>query len=241
MKKLTMMIALFAIAGLFHSAFAQEKQPNLQIEGGFTYDWGDVKPEDSPLKAKIKIMNAGDADLKITNVKPGCGCTTAPLEKDVIPPGGNTFLDVSLRMDNYTGDITKTIMIESNDPNKKRQMLRLKFNVVRPYKLFPRFLSFNRMYLNEESSGRVVINNNTKEPMTITKLEVQPADLKLSIKEGDIIPADNSISIDATYTPTSLEPFQGQVKVSVDNKDVSEPIVIRVWGRVVGNNQKSEN
>lgn len=239
MKKLTLIITIITLMGMIYGTASAQQEPNIQIEGGFTYDWGDVKPEDSPLKAKIKIMNTGNADLKISKVKPGCGCTTAPLEKDVIPPGGNTFLDVSLRMDTYTGDVTKTIMIESNDPNKKRSMLRLKFNVVRPYKLFPRFLSFNRMYLNEESSGRVVINNNTNEPMTITKIEMEPEDLNISIKEGDVIPPKESISIDATYTPTSVRPFTGAVKISVDNKDVEEPILIRVWGRIVGNTDKS--
>lgn len=59
-------------------AFAQ---PKISIQGGDTQDWGKVKPKDSPLKASIKITNEGSEELKISDVRPGCGCTTAPLDK----------------------------------------------------------------------------------------------------------------------------------------------------------------
>lgn len=241
MKKLTLILTLMVFS-LFN-LFAQEdlgKQPNLEVEGGFTYDWGNVKPEDSPLKAKIKIMNTGNADLNITKVKPGCGCTTAPLDKDVIKPGESTFLNISLKMENYTGDTRKTVMIESNDPNKKRQMLTLKFNVIRPYKVFPRFLSFNRMFLNQENSARIVINNNTDKPMKVKNIEVVPEGMKLSVKVGDVIPAKENLAVEAFYTPTTLDPFSGVVKIQVDNDEVEEPIVVRVWGRIVGDKPNKE-
>lgn len=241
MKKIITLAMLFISFNLFAQNNSDGDKtneyidgPRFEIEGGFTYDWGNVKPEDSPLKAKVKIMNTGNQLLEIKEVKPGCGCTTAPLQNDKIKPGEHTYLDVTLKMSNYSGNVRKTILIRSNDPTKARSVLTLKCNVQRPYKIFPRFLSFNRMYLNEVNSSRVNISNKTNKPMTITNLDFKPEGLKLNIKEGDVIPANETITIEASYTPTTVAPFSGVVKIEVDNAEVSEPIAIRVWGRIIG-------
>ena len=62
-------------------------QPQMEIIGGDTYNWGKVKPGKNPLKATILVRNIGNEELHITQVRPGCGCTTAPLDKDKLKQG----------------------------------------------------------------------------------------------------------------------------------------------------------
>ena len=43
---------------LLVGAFSITAQPRIEIEGGNSYSWGQVKPKDSPLKTTIKIKNS---------------------------------------------------------------------------------------------------------------------------------------------------------------------------------------
>jgi hypothetical protein len=44
------------------SAFAQ---PKIEILGGDTYNWGEIRPNQSPLRAKVQLKNVGKETLKI--------------------------------------------------------------------------------------------------------------------------------------------------------------------------------
>jgi len=77
MKKFVLILSMiFAIVSCGYS------QQKLEVIGCNNYDWGTTYPKDSPLKVKIKIKNSGNDILKIYEVKPACGCTTAPLDKN---------------------------------------------------------------------------------------------------------------------------------------------------------------
>ena len=60
-KIITLFFVIFSTSFLF-------AQPNLEFEGGNTYNWGKVKSKDSPLKAKIilkKIFVQGISNTKL--------------------------------------------------------------------------------------------------------------------------------------------------------------------------------
>src|SRR3989339_284691 len=97
------------------SAFVALAQPKIEIIGGDTYNWGQVKENQNPLKAKVQIKNAGTEKLIINEVKPTCGCTTAPLDKSELSAGEIATLDISLRISGHGNDISKSVKINSND------------------------------------------------------------------------------------------------------------------------------
>ena len=115
-------------------------QPKLEIVGGNSYDWGKVGPKDSPLKTKVKIKNTGNEQLIITNVKPSCGCTTAPLDKDKLNPGEVATIDVSFNVGSRAGVNSKTIRISSNDPANSTTIFRLSADVQKEVTVSPAFL-----------------------------------------------------------------------------------------------------
>ena len=51
-------------------------------------------------------------------MKPQCGCTTAPLKKDRIPPADSVSLDVVFDSKNITGVVNKKVTIVSNPPRR---------------------------------------------------------------------------------------------------------------------------
>lgn len=225
---------LYAITFLFLICFINLTfaGPKLEIEGGNTYDWGIVKPDQSPLKAKIKLWNKGDEQLEIKNVKPGCGCTTAPLDKNLLQPGEYATLDVSLNITSYNGDVTKSISIYTNEENNDHVVLFIKANVSRPVNVFPTYLAFSRLMVGEESSAKVVLTNNTDKPIKVNKITISDERIKLSLKNGDILQPKQPLSVDAFYKPDAPGRLDFNVVIETDSKE-ADKIEIRGWGNII--------
>ncbi len=211
--------------------------PKLEIEGGNTYDWGIVKPDQSPLKAKIKLWNKGDATLEIKNVKPGCGCTTAPLDKNILQPGEYATLDVSLNISSYNGDVTKSISIFTNQEENDHVVLFIKANVARPVNVFPTYLAFSRLFVGEESTAKVVLTNNTEKPIKVNDIKISDQRIKLSLKNGDILAPKQPVSVDAFFTPDAPGRLDFNVVIETDSKEANK-IEIRGWGNIINKETK---
>jgi len=227
MNRIYSVLAIFIIA--MSSLLAA---PKLEIEGGTTYDWGRVKPEDSPLKAKIKLWNRGDEVLHIKNVKPGCGCTTAPLDTNMIDPGKYATLEVSLNISSYNGPVTKSISVFSNDSSKDHAVLLIKADVTRPIASFPTYIAFSKLFVGEEGNTKVVLTNNTDKPITITNITSSDTRLKFNLKAGDVLPPKQPVSLDANIKPDKTGRLDFNVKIETDS-DEAKTLEVRGWGNIV--------
>jgi hypothetical protein len=62
------------------------------------------------------LPNRGGADLRIDHVKTSCGCTVAVLSDQMIPPGSEARVAVTLDTARLAGRTTKTVSVYTNDP-----------------------------------------------------------------------------------------------------------------------------
>jgi hypothetical protein len=60
------------------------------------------------------LYSTGDDTLRVTEVKPGCGCTQAPLDRDVLAPGDSARLEILFKTGRYSGSVTKRPTIFTN-------------------------------------------------------------------------------------------------------------------------------
>lgn len=82
------------------------------------YDFGKVMAE-TDNKYRFKFTNTGLKPLIISNVKASCGCTTPYKPEKPILPGKSDFIDVNFHPKaSQSGEITKTITVESNTKEK---------------------------------------------------------------------------------------------------------------------------
>ena len=88
-----------------------ESKMNVPVQ---TIDFG-YAPQKSQVTSRFWIYSTGTDTLKISDVKPGCGCTKAPLEKKILPPGDSTFVDITFNTGSYRGRITKTVNITAEN------------------------------------------------------------------------------------------------------------------------------
>src|SRR5687767_4251785 len=109
-KPLRTVLAALAVATVF--TVSANAQGRVDVIGGDTYDWGKVVPGE--LQAVIEIKNSGDSVLKIDRVQPGCGCTTSPIDKNVLAPGESGKINVKLDARNRSGALHKILTIYSD-------------------------------------------------------------------------------------------------------------------------------
>jgi len=217
---ITLMLLVYTIAN---------SQPLIQIEGNDVYDWGKVDPKGKPLTAQVKIFNKGNETLKITEVKPGCGCTTAPLDKNDIEPNGFATLSITLNVSN-DGPVHKSIRITSNDPKSSTKSLGLKADIVRPIGLSKKFLNFGDLILNKETKSSVIIKNNTNKDILIKEIINDPKELELNIKKNSVIKAQKELILEIKYTPKNSNNLSGKILIKTDNKEM-ESFEISIFGK----------
>ena len=228
MKKVLALIFMIFISG----AIAMQAQPKLEIVGGDTYDWGEVSPDDSPLKTKVRLKNVGNKELIIEQVRPGCGCTTAPLNTDRLGPGQFATLDVEFKVSNYTNQVHKTISIRTNDPENRVSIYHLKAYVVRPISTFPNFINMTNSVVGEKNSGKIVLRNSTEKPITIKKITHDVDGMKLNIDEGAVIPAKGQLAVQATIVPEKQGRIKGIVRMMTDSEK-APTIEFRIYGNAI--------
>jgi len=129
MKSRTLFVALGLLVLFAFSASAQEPSVSAprMVTPSLEHSFGAVKTG-TPLKYTFQIRNEGKATLEIKNVAPSCGCTTSDYDKTIAPgKTGGITLEVA-KTDGYTGDVTKTATVTTNDPDHQSFVLTLKAN-----------------------------------------------------------------------------------------------------------------
>jgi len=207
-------------------------QPKLEIVGGTTYDWGTITKVGQPLQAKIQLKNTGNQELNISDVKPGCGCTTAPLDKSKLAPGESTHVNVTLNIGSNNGQLMKSVTITSNSATNPTETLLLKAFIQRPLQPENTFLAYQQLFVGRQASVSTKIKNSTNAPIIISKATAT-AGMTLNIAAPTTIPANGEIELVVNITPTEAQKgyFYGQVSLQTNHPD-QPTIDINTYGDV---------
>jgi hypothetical protein len=217
---LSIMALLFLVTS---ESCESASRARLEVECGDTQDWGKVRPEQTPLNAKIKLFNRGEDTLIISKVKVGCGCTAAPLDRDSIEPGGYATLDVTLNPGQTPKVVHKIIELYTNDPNNEKFVLHLKCEIVTALTFFPnKFLGFGQITLDKESSYNIVITNTTNQDVFFKEIRFEPADMIVNIKENDSIKANNEFVLVAKLKPHRLGDINCKVSFKTTDPETAK-------------------
>lgn len=83
------------------------------------------------IETTFLVKNNGGSDLVISDARPGCGCTVASFDK-VIKPGEEGKVKTSVDTKSFSGPISKSVLLVSNDPERAQINLFIKATV-KPY------------------------------------------------------------------------------------------------------------
>ena len=247
------LFVLFAFIGL--AAGTVYAQPKLEIVGGETYDWGKVKPPAAGhLEAEIKMKNIGDRALKLTEVKPGCGCTKTDPDKFELAPGEISTLKVKLNISPaQSGPVMKNITVSWADleGNKALTSFRanatpipmgadtavrsgyiwLKADVQRALMFTPSlYFSFNDLKVGQESTSKTEVTNNTEQDIVFSDWTTEGGIVcnqatRVTLKPGQ------KLEIIAKLVPSAKGNYTGGVKAKTSHPDHVE-IDLKAYGFV---------
>lgn len=91
-------------------------------------DLGSVE-EGIEIERKFELSNTGSKPLKIYAAYASCGCTVPTLEMRTLKPGGKTDLKVLIDTAMKQDQVTKTVNVSSNDPDRPIVALALSMHV----------------------------------------------------------------------------------------------------------------
>lgn len=98
-----------------------EKLPKIYFPE-IQYDFGKIK-EGDVVSHTFQFINKGKATLDINDIKTSCGCTAALVSNKKIEPGKDGTIKVDLDTKNRQGRMSRTITVNSNDPEEPNKVI----------------------------------------------------------------------------------------------------------------------
>ena len=147
------------------------------------WDWG-FMPKGIKVSHVYKIQNLGEDTLRITSVKPACGCTSAPLKKNNLAPGEATDLEVSFDAKNMMGKVSKSVTVSSNDPATPSMVLHFTANVgieSPTVRFTPIEVLYDSVQVGKNDTRKILLFNTD-----ITKVDVSLIDKPREMVEIDL-------------------------------------------------------
>jgi hypothetical protein len=123
-------------------------------------------------KHEFIFTNTGTAALQITEVRPGCGCTTAGAWDKRVEPGQTGRIPLQFNSAGFSGSISKGATVTCNDPTQTNVYLTLKGAIWRPIEITPQSVYFSLPEESVTNDVRVVrIVNNLDAPLVLSEPE----------------------------------------------------------------------
>lgn len=214
--KILLRIILLAVATVSLTAQAQ-----LQVQD--TLNFGTVVPkgglsETSKITGTLVLKNIGTDTLDVKEVRPSCGCTSAPLKQNILPPGVQTEVTVSINLPTMNGPFTKYLTVVSSDPYKSTRSVALVANIQRAVQLSSSYIGFNKAIVGLETDGVVTITNMSNDVLNITSMTGSDGLLVLTTIPAAIKP-NESLEVHVRYIPTKAGVFNVDVNIATSNAD----------------------
>ena len=141
------------------SAAAPQTGPRIQFAETI-HDFGDIFSA-NVIDHDFIYTNTGTAQLVITSVQPGCGCTVTTNWDRQVEPGKTGRIPVRFNPVSFSGEVTKSVTVLCNDVEQPTRILQFKAKIQHPFELLPASVVFNQVEgetTNETKSVRIINN-----------------------------------------------------------------------------------
>jgi hypothetical protein len=138
-----------------------------------------AKPLDKVISTKFRFTNVGTSPVKITDLQPSCGCTTASLQKKEYAPGESGEIEAKFKFDGRVGHQEKWIVVTTDWVPPQRTILRFTVSIPESITIQPQLVLWRvgdqptpktvRIAIPDEVPGRVV---SVQADSTAVKLEL---------------------------------------------------------------------
>lgn len=201
--------------------------PHLTVPQGL-YAFGQIYRGEK-VQHHFLLKNEGEAELEIQNVRASCGCTAASPSQKAVPPGGEAYIEVTFDSRNFVGKVTKTVLVDTNDPSEPTHTLVLEGFVVQEVIAEPSRLML--WQISQDAGRNFTVEVKSTAGLDFTVLEAQSSsralevtsieekskgiyDIKLEVKKNSPIGrfgGDLVVHTSSKRQPIITIPFMGEV------------------------------
>ncbi len=197
-----------------------EGTPKIEFEQT-VFDFGEAD-QHTKVTHVFKFKNTGNADLKLVNVRPTCGCTVPKWSRDPVPPGGTGEIEIVYNTENDINRISKMIKIETNEPEKKITTLEIRGNVRGYLVVLPNNgINFGNVESGYKFARKVKIYPDRADSLKIkqvTKTNGDFFDFKTNIQKDRINNVDKDVMmIEVTLKSGYIGPQRGEIIVETEH------------------------
>lgn len=122
----------------------------------------------------FRFTNRGGSDLRVLEVEPSCGCTSALLSAPVLPPGGTGTIRIVFDSSDFAGEVAKEVVVHTDDPGRPAVTLQVRALVEPEVDFEPRAVTFDEARGGATAQQTVMVTNRRAEPVRILGVEAQP-------------------------------------------------------------------
>jgi hypothetical protein len=188
-----------------------------------TCELGSVVQGEQPA-CVFTLANRGGDDLRILQVEPSCGCTSALLSAPLLHAGESGGIRVVFDSDNFAGEVVKEVEVRSNDPARRSVTLRVKALVEPEIDFEPRVVAFDDVRAGPPLGQVVMLTNRRAEPVRVLGLAAEPSSYRCLLpawadrSQPLVLESWDRVAVEVRFTPpgTLAMPIAGECTLEVE-------------------------
>jgi hypothetical protein len=222
--------ALFLLLALGVSAVAVTAQPKLKVIEGVKFNLGKIDRGTMATK-HVTLKNIGDQKLVIGNVEVSCGCTGTVVSSKELNPGDTTSLFITFNSKNFTGEVHKSLTVNSNSADAPRTLIEFTATVVEDMTFSPMQFYFKDAEEGRKRTATIKVTNGSNKEQMITGYRTQLENFVLKYPPKAIQPGE-TMEITAEFTPKKAIPVLSDgVFITTSSQSQSE-VYVYIFGNV---------
>ncbi len=188
-----------------------------------SFDFGYIH-SGSVVSHSYVLHSRGTDSLKILKVQPGCGCTKAPLKKEVVAAGDSTEVElVFTSSKGANGTVSKSATVSSNDNDRASFQLSFKAKqFADPDSLTPLTLSAGEITFDGQSGSKeakLIVKNVSANALKMHLVSCPLGYLSVNLPEAEIKPGkEKEIKVKLSSSITE-DQFKKSFTFVVDDLD----------------------
>lgn len=205
-------------------------QPKIEIVGGNKFAFGNIN-RGKKVDHTIVVKNVGNKPLELGRIDVSCGCTGAVASSTTIPPGKTGEVAITFNSTNFTGQVIKTVTINSNAANEPAARFEFTANVIQEIAINPQQFWFKDAEVGRISIATVTVTNNSDEPVTLSGYSSGLQGLTLKLPKDPIAPGKSAELVAELKAKAAVQVLNDGVTIQTTSKN--EPnVYVRIFGAV---------
>jgi hypothetical protein len=198
--------------------------PVLQIDGGETINTGTFQ-RGKEVNYDINFKNSGDADLKIISVAATCGCSSALASDSIIKPGESGIIKFTFNGNGF-GQVSKNLIVNTNEPVHNNHTLQMNMNMVDPVGLTPQSI-ISEGNVGDELNKTATVTNSSGKDMNITEITSNSPVIKVT-SDKMVLASGEAASLNINIKIFEESAINAAVIIKTTEGEFQIPILIDV-------------